>query len=204
MENAKPRKIVFIDRKFQTAFILKFVLLLAVGTAVFLAAAYALLDKPLGDNLYQAHFAAKSTMERLLPTILALGAVFVLLLGGAMVVVTLYVSHHIAGPLYAIRRYLDNISRGELDFEPRLRDKDQTTPLAQALARAVETLNARLVAIRAGSDQVQAATAKLSAHLVADTGTDACRKDLAELLARSEALHRDIDFFHLRRAQPKG
>lgn len=204
MENVKPRKIVFIDKRFQAAFILKFVLLLAAGTAIFLAAAYLLLDKPLGDNLYQAHFAAKTTMERLLPTLLGLGAVFVVLLGAATVFVTMYVSHHIAGPLFAIRRYLDNIARGELDFEPRLRDKDQTTPLALSLAQAVETLNARLVAIRAGSDEVQAATQKLSAHVVADTGSEACRKDLAELLTRSEGLHREIDFFHLRRPSAKG
>ena len=153
MGDGKARKIVFIDKRFQGAFILKFVLLLLVGTAVFVLAAYLILNRRLEDTYYSAHFAIKSTGEVLLPTLLALSGVFILVLGAAAVVITLYVSHHIAGPLFAIRRYLENVSRGDLDFKPKLRLKDQTTPLAESLAHALETLNARLVAMRVRADE---------------------------------------------------
>ena len=115
MGDGKARKIVFIDKRFQGEFILKFVLLLLVGTAVFILAAYLILNRRLEDTYYSAHFVIKSTGEVLLPTLLALSGVFILVLGAAAVVITLYVSHHIAGPLFAIRRYLENVSRGELD-----------------------------------------------------------------------------------------
>lgn len=199
MGNEKPRKIIFIDKRFQGEFILKFVLLLLIGTAIFVLAAYLILDKRLEDTYYSAHFTIKSTGEALLPTLLMLSGVFVLVVGGLATVITLYVSHHISGPLFAIRRYLESVSRGELAFEPKLRDKDQTTPLADSLTNALETLNQRLVAIRGGADAVREASTKLSGHMdEAQRASPECRRDLAELLVREEALIKELEFFHLR------
>jgi len=199
MGHDKPRKVIFIDKRFQGEFIFKFVLLLLVGTGVFVLAAYLILNRRLEETYYSAHFAIKSTGEMLLPTLLALSGVFILVLGAAAFVITLYVSHHIAGPLFAIRRYLENVSRGELDFEPKLRLKDQTTPLAESLARAIETLNTRLIAIRGGADGVRDSSTKLLRHLeMAEGATPECRRDLGELLAREESLVRELEFFHLR------
>jgi methyl-accepting chemotaxis protein len=199
MGQEKPRKIVFIDKRFQGEFILKFVALLLVGTGVFVAAAYLILNRRLEETYYSAHYAIKSTGEVLLPTLLALSGVFIVVLGAAAVVITMYVSHHIAGPLFAIRRYLENISRGELDFEAKLRPGDQTTALAESLAGALETLNAKLVAIRTRADAVSEASEKLSRHVSAASGASAeCRADLGELLEREAALSREMAFFHLR------
>jgi methyl-accepting chemotaxis protein len=199
MGYGKARKTVFIDKRFQGEFILKFVSLLLVGTAVFVLAAYSILNHRLEDTYYSAHFAVKNTMEALLPTLLALGGVFIVVLGAAAVLITLYVSHHIAGPLFAIRRYLENVSRGDLDFKPKLRLNDQTTPLAESLAHALETLNSRLVAVRVSADDMRTASAKLSRRIVVCEGASSeCRKDIGELLAREETLLREMEFFRLR------
>lgn len=202
MGEEKVRKVVFVDKRFQGEFILKFVLLLLVGTAVFVLAAYLILNQRLDDTYYSAHIVFKNTGEILLPTLLALSGVFIVVLGAAAVVITLYVSHHIAGPLYAICRYLENVSRGDLDFKPKLRPNDQTTPLAESLARAVETLNSRLVAVRVDAEAMRQASAKLASHMTDTSGASPeCRKDLSELLAREEALIRNLEFFHLRKPE---
>jgi len=199
MGDGQARKILFIDKRFQGEFILKFVLLLLVGSAVFVLAAYLILNRRLEDTYYSAHFAVKNTMEALLPTLLALGGVFIVVLGAAAVVITLYVSHHIAGPLYAVRRYLENVARGDLDFKPKLRLNDQTTPLAESLAHALETLNSRLVAVRVRADEMRTSSAKLSRRIVVCEGASTeCRKDIAAVLAREEALLREMEFFRLR------
>lgn len=204
MGDGKARKIIFIDKRFQGEFILKFVLLLLAGTAVFILAAYLILNRRLEDSYYSAHFAIKSTGEVLLPTLLALSGVFVLVLGAAAFVITLYVSHHIAGPLFAIRRYLENVSRGDLDFTPKLRLKDQTTPLADSLAHAVETLNTRLIAIRVSADTVRESSAVLSRRIgICDGANVECRKDIGNLLAREEDLLREMDFFRVRTPDEK-
>ena len=204
MGEDKPRKIIFIDRRFQSEFILRFVALLLIGTGVFVTAAYLILNRRLEETYYSAHYAIKSTGEVLLPALLALSGVFILVLGVAAVLITMYVSHHIAGPLFAIRRYLESVSRGDLDFEPKLRLKDQTTPLAESLARALETLNARLVAIRSAADGMRDASNKLSRNIATDDGAnERCRRDLADLLAREESLSRELDYFRLRKAGGK-
>lgn len=204
MGDGKARKIIFIDKRFQGEFILKFVLLLLVGTSVFVLASYLILNRRLEETYYSAHFAIKSTGEVLLPTLLALSGVFIVVLGAAAVVITLYVSHHIAGPLYAIRRYLENVSQGDLDFKPNLRLNDQTTPLADSLARALETLNSRLVAVRIGADAMRASSTRLSRHMADSQGASAeCRKDLGDLLAREEELIREMAFFRLRTPDEK-
>lgn len=204
MGNEKPRKIVFIDKRFQGEFILKFILLLAGGTGVFVLAAYLILNRRIEETYYSAHVTIRSTGEVLLPALLSLSGVFIAVLGVAAFVITLYVSHHIAGPLFAIRRYLENVSRGELDFEPKLRLKDQTTPLAESLTHALDTLNDRLVAVRSGADAMREASSKLSRHMaVSDAASAECRKDLGELLAREEALLKELEFFHLRRPSGK-
>lgn len=200
MGEDKPRKIIFIDRRFQSEFIMRFVALLLAGTAVFVLAAYLILNRRLEETYYSAHYAIKSTGEVLLPALLALGGVFIVVLGIAAVLITMYVSHHIAGPLFAIRRYLESVSRGDLDFEPKLRLKDQTTPLAESLARALETLNARLVAIRSAADGMRDASSQLTRHIAgADGANEKCRRDLADLLAREESLARELDYFRLRK-----
>jgi methyl-accepting chemotaxis protein len=204
MGDGKARKIVFIDKRFQSDFILKFVLLLLVGTAVFVLAAYLILDRRLGDTYYNAHIVFKSTGEILLPTLLALSGVFIVVLGAAAIVITLYVSHHIAGPLYAIRRYLESVSQGDLDFQPHLRLNDQTTPLADSLSHAVDTLNSRLVAIRLGADAVRTSSVALSSRVTSCAGASTeCRKDVGELLTREETLLRELEFFRLRAPDPR-
>jgi methyl-accepting chemotaxis protein len=205
MGNEHPRKVIFIDKKFQAEFILKFVLLTLVGTAVFGVVAYLILDRKLDQSYYSAHMTMKSVGAILKPTLVWLSLVFAVVFGVAAMVITLYVSHHIAGPLYAIRRYLENIARGELNFEPRLRDKDQTTPLAQSLTQAMETLNQRLIAIRGSADAVRVASQNLTVHVEhRDSSVEQCRKDLGELIARANELTRDVEFFTLRKPVDRG
>lgn len=199
MDSDKTRRAVFIDKRFQGQFVLRFLLLLVVGTSVFVLAAYLVLNRRLEDTYYSAHYAVKSTMEILLPTLLALGGIFVVVLGVAAIVFTLYVSHHIAGPLFAIRRYLETIARGDLDFEPKLRLSDQTTPLAASLTLALETLNTRLVSLHQRAGAMREASAQLSRRLESCPGASAdCRREVRELLAREEALIQDMEFFRLR------
>ncbi len=153
MSTQAPRKAIFIDRKFQTAFILKFLGLLLVGMVLFDAAAYFILNRRLESTLYSAHLTIRSVGEILLPTLLSLSIVFILLLGLAVLIMTLVLSHLIAGPLYAIRRYIDLMGEGNLDFEARLRAGDQTAPLAHSLARSLEVLNEKIAAIQSlGAD----------------------------------------------------
>ncbi len=168
---AASRKRVFVDKKFQTKFILKYSLLLIIGTMLFSISAYFILNQQIGESLFSAHLAIHRTGELLLPTLLLLSLTFVVILGVAAVFITLMVSHKICGPLFAIERYLKLISEGNLNFEAKLRTNDQTEALADTLTETVKSLRGRIVmakesvtSLKKDLDRINVATEKGTAQ----------------------------------------
>lgn len=205
MGDKAPRRIVFIDRKFQANFILRFLGLLLAGTAVFNVAAYLILNRRLEGSLYNAHMTIKSVGEILLPSLLSLSVVFLLLLGAATLMMTLFVSHLIAGPLYAIRRYIERIGEGELDFDARLRSKDQTTPLALTLSDTMQVLNTRMSTIQAAARDIHESALNLAGEAGKARGgkDDATSGSGARIAALSAKLVDEAEFFKTRTGDPR-
>jgi methyl-accepting chemotaxis protein len=205
MRSKAPRKIVFIDRQFQVGFVFKFLLLLVVGTALIDAAAYFILDKRIEGTLYSAHLTLQSLREMLLPTILVLSVIFVLLVGAAVLAMTLFVSHLIAGPLYAIRRYLDNIGEGRLDFVAQLRDRDQTAPLAAALSQSLTVLNERISAIQSLGEDIEVSSKRLAIQLEApESNLEEARSQAARLAELGSTLREEAGFFTTKPSETQG
>jgi methyl-accepting chemotaxis protein len=205
MGDQAPRKIVFIDRKFQTSFILKFLGLLIIGTAVFDVAAYFILNRRLEESLYNAHMTIKSVGEILLPTLVSLSVIFLVLLGIAILLMTLFVSHLIAGPLYAIRRYIERIGEGELDFDARLRSKDQTTPLAMSLSESLQMLNRRLSAIQALSADLLQTSRELNESVQEQSGesSEKLGENASRIAELASKLTEEAGFFKTRTGDPR-
>lgn len=205
MGDQAPRKIVFIDRKFQTSFILKFLGLLIIGTAVFDVAAYFILNRRLEESLYSAHMTIKSVGEILLPTLVSLSVIFLVLLGIAILLMTLFVSHLIAGPLYAIRRYIERIGEGELDFDARLRSKDQTTPLAMSLSESLQMLNRRLSAIQDLSADLLQTSRELNESVQEQSGESSGKfgENASRIAELASKLTEEAGFFKTRTGDPR-
>lgn len=201
MGNESTRKNIFIDRKFQTSFILKYIALLLVGTAIFDIAAYLILDRRLGETYYTAHLTIQTVGEILLRSLVWLSVTFVILLGLAVLFMTRVVSHHIAGPLYAIKRYLDFLSEGRLDFEARLRAKDQTTPLALSLSRSLDVLNERIAAIQSLSGGITSSSENLLEGLRGEEA-EAVQSEAAALSSLAARLSKEASFFKTRPSEP--
>ena len=199
MSSQAPRKIVFIDKKFQTGFALKFIALLLVGTALFDIAAYFVLNRKLGETLWSAHLTIKSVGEMLLPTLVYLSLVFIILLGLAVLVMSLFMSHYIAGPLYAIRRYIELIGEGRLDFDAKLRSKDQTAPLIVTLSDSLDVLNDRITNIQALGEDLRNASGKLQDGIDrAGSVPDDIRSGGARIAELESQLSKEAGFFRTR------
>jgi methyl-accepting chemotaxis protein len=181
-----PRRVIFIDRRFQLRFMLIFLLLVVVGTACFATATYMILSRDVGDSLYRAHQQIRTTGELILPTILMLSGAFVLILSVATALITLYVTHRISGPLYAMNRYLHLMGEGRLNFDARLRTDDQLGSLAHTLTETVEQLAERIRAVKRTAADSSCMVQHLS-HVQQD-GADAKR-----LVAELEIKIRDLE-----------
>ncbi len=195
--SAPLRKRLFIDRAFQGRFILAFTLLAVSCTVLFAVIAYAILNRSLGDNLFSAHLAINRTGEMLTPTLTALSIVFAVILGIGSAVLSLYVSHRISGPLFAITRYLGMMAEGRLNFEAKLRTDDQTCALAENLNTAVGFLRGRLRKTRASAAMLRDDFNRLSAAGATKDRDEAFQAAISQMDARLRAVEEDLGVFKI-------
>ncbi len=137
---AQSRKIVMIKREFQIRLILKFVLLVLLGSLLSGLMLYWLASRDLARSYFSAHQAIQSTWQVLLPSILISGAVSVVLTAAATIYMTLYISHRIAGPLYKVEQLLRRVGEGDLTAQCRFRQHDELEGLGEGFNAMVAGL----------------------------------------------------------------
>jgi methyl-accepting chemotaxis protein len=92
-------------------------------------------------------------------------------------VISIFVSHRIAGPLYKLKKYFEELGKGNFDHTLRFRKTDYFQSLAEDYNRLVGQLRG---IFQKDSDAVKAATARLEAAL--PKAGDA-RKEIEEALS---------------------
>ena len=130
---ANRRKNFYIKKDFQRNFILKFCALVAVGAVISGAIIYAISSATVTTTFENSRLTIKGTADYILPTVFFSSIIVVLLVGIATIIMTLFTSHKIAGPLYAIEKRVDEVAALNLRTEFRLRPGDQIKPLAVGL-----------------------------------------------------------------------
>jgi len=141
MDNA--RRNYFIDKEFQTKFILKFcalVILMSLATA-FLTVN--LVGESTTVGFENTRVVVKSTRDFIIPVIAQTMVMISLASAAAMAVMTLLVSHRIAGPLYRFKKEVEQIKSGDLTPQFKIRGQDQLQVLAVSLSEMTESLRAR-------------------------------------------------------------
>jgi nitrogen fixation/metabolism regulation signal transduction histidine kinase len=142
------RRNYYIDKKFQRNFILKFCSLVAIGAAISGYIIYSMSKTAVTTTFVNSRLRIMSTADYLLPAVLLSSAVVIILIGLATIIVTLFTSHKIAGPLYRMEKDIDEVCGGNLNMKFNLRKGDEIKALASALDRMVENLKVRLQAIK--------------------------------------------------------
>lgn len=149
------RRNFYIKKEFQRNFILKFCALVASGAVIFGAMIYMLSVSTVTTTFENSRLAIKSTSDYILPAVLLSGAVMIVLIGIATIIVTLFTSHKIAGALYAIEKRVDEISALNLKTEFRLRADDQVKPLAVGLNVMTGNLRKGITDIKAALSELE-------------------------------------------------
>ncbi len=164
MATARPwflppkRRILFIQKAFQLRFIAKVTAVIVMGTALTGGLLYLFADQEFGRAFFSAHYQARSSWELLLPAVLAASFLAMCLVAVVAVVLTLYDSHKIGGPLYRFQLNLRSIAEGDLTLVTRLRASDELQPLTEAMNELTRSLRDKV-------QQVQAADEELRLHL---------------------------------------
>jgi methyl-accepting chemotaxis protein len=134
------RRNYYIDKEYQSKFIVKFCLLVILGMIISGALLFLMSQGTVTTVFENSRLKIKSTADFILPSILASSVVVIILVGLATIIVTLYASHKIAGPLYRVAMDLKKVTAGDLTVKFSLREHDQLQALAENIDDTVKRM----------------------------------------------------------------
>jgi methyl-accepting chemotaxis protein len=145
--NLKRRQ-YFINRQFQTRFILKFIAVLLFGAILSTIITMVSTQETLTSTFDGSRLVIEKTSLAILPSVILTNIITTVVIGIIALVLTLVVSHRIAGPMYRFEKDLGEIARGNLNKQIHIRNGDQFASVAENLNEMVSSLNRRLSEVR--------------------------------------------------------
>lgn len=129
-QGKNKRRNYFIDKSFQSRFIIKFCFIVVLASLLTGILIYYFNRQTTTVAFEDLKVVVKSTADFILPITLEIIVIVSLLVAIAVGALTLFTSHKIAGPLYKLKMELEKISNGDLSSPIRIRAKDQLQKIA--------------------------------------------------------------------------
>lgn len=127
------RRRYFIDKRFQRNFIIKFCLLIILGALISGTIIFKMTEGSSTQFFKDAHVKVENTNQYVLPSIVFSSVIVVVFIGIITIAVTLFATHKISGPLYAMRRDMQDLVDGNLTVKFHVRQADEVRALAECL-----------------------------------------------------------------------
>ena len=141
------RRNYFINKEFQGRYIFNYFLLVTIGSLVFMGVFSFFSSNTLSIVYDNYHLQLGVTPGILFKKILSTQWLFIVFGGGIVVVITLFLTHRVAGPFYRFEKSLDDMNDGDLSGRITLRQKDEGKALAQKINAFNYVLGDRLAFI---------------------------------------------------------
>ena len=151
----RRRRKYFIKRNFQLKFVMEFCAVVLGGVIISTALLFFFSQGTLTSSFSHSRLVIRNTGAAILPAVIYTNLIVLGLISIAAMLVTLLVSHKIAGPLFRLEKELQDIGAGNLRTKMSLRKKDQMEEVADGLNRMVQSLHERVVKIRDGIAEVK-------------------------------------------------
>jgi methyl-accepting chemotaxis protein len=149
------RKRFFIDREFQGRYIFNAFISVAAGSILF-ALIFSFFSSNTLSIVYENyHLKLGTTPELLLDKIFSTQWLFIVLGGLIVMLVTLFLSHRIAGPAYRFEQTLGNMISGDLTSRIYLRKHDEGKALGKKIDEFNDMLSISLGKLMESSEQIQ-------------------------------------------------
>lgn len=173
------RRQLYIDKNFQTKFILLFLAILIAGACISTALILMYTQKTLTSTYTTSGLAIEKTSLVILPSVILTNVITTSVIGMVVLLVTLVISHKIAGPMFRFEQDLKAIAAGDLKKQIHIRDGDQFKEMVTNLNDMVTSLNNKLNSVNDELEHLQqCATAENAPESVID-GIQKCKANLS-------------------------
>jgi methyl-accepting chemotaxis protein len=148
------RRQYFVQKEFQSKFILKFCMVLFTGIIISIGLLFLFSQNTLTSSFEQSRLVIKNTASAILPSVFLSHLIALVLITLLTIVVTLLVSHKLAGPLFRFQKELREIGEGNLTQVIKLRKKDQVKAMADSLDQMRVNLQKKILDIKEEVEQI--------------------------------------------------
>ncbi len=198
-KQVNKRKNYFIKKGFQTNFILKFCVLVVLGSVISGLILYLFSRGTVTTAFVNSRLSIVSTANYILPALIGSGLVAIVLISIATAFVVMYLSHRIAGPLFKIEKSINEIGSGDLTLKIKLRSADEITRTAERLNEMTENIRKNLLEINRKSDELGGGMDNLAALCRENPSLPREIQDVSKgLSVKKEELAQAIDYFKLK------
>jgi len=142
----KKRRRYLIKKSFQIRFIIKFCLILIVASLIMGAIVYFYSGKTLTTAFVKSRLEIMSTRDFILPILIYSFLITIAAISILTIIVVLFISHKIAGPLYRMEKIFNEMGKGVFPSPEsiRFREKDELKSLADAMRSMVGYLRGKI------------------------------------------------------------
>ena len=190
------RRNYFIRKDFQGKFMLRFFLAILIGAMVFTTILSIFSAHTMTVTYEDSALRIDWTPKALFLHIVRAYGVYILVLGVVVSIVSLFLSHRIAGPLFRFERSVEEITRGNLTLHITLRKKDEGKELAGLMNTMVTTLSGHIRDVRQQADAAYGELESISHQLGGgQLSPGEMRERISEAMNSIENLKKTLSFF---------
>ena len=154
MKRTWRRKNYFIKKELQGRYIFSFFIFVIAGGLLF-TLIFSFLSADTLTIVYQDYnLRIGKTPLVLIREILSADWIFIVTAGLSVVIISMFLTHRFAGPIFRFEKSVEEMLRGNFDFEIRLRKKDEGKELAAMINRLINMISSNLREMRDLTDAI--------------------------------------------------
>ena len=154
MERTWKRRNYFIKRELQGKYIFSFFIFVTTGGIIF-TLIFSLLSADTLTIVYDNYnLRIGKTPSVLLKELLSANWIFIVAGGLTVVILSMFLTHRFAGPIFRFEKSVDEMTKGNLNFVIRLRSKDEGKELAEKINRLILMLSSNIREMRYLSGEI--------------------------------------------------
>jgi len=155
MKRTWRRRNYFIKKELQGRYIFSFFIFVICGGIIF-TLIFSLLSANTLTVVYEDYtLRIGQTPLILLKEILSADWIFIVTAGLSVVIVSMFLTHRFAGPMYRFEKSVEEMLRGNFDFQIRLRKKDEGKELAAMMNQLISTISSNFREMRQLTDTIE-------------------------------------------------
>ncbi len=155
MKRTWRRKNYFIKKDLQGKYIFSFFIFVIAGSIIF-TLIFSFLSSDTLTIVYENYnLKIGKTPLVLLKEILSAHWIFIVVGGLVVVILSMFLTHRFAGPIFRFERSIDEITNGNLNFQIKLRQKDEGKELADKINQMILMFSDNLKEMKKISEEIK-------------------------------------------------